>query len=92
MPPSAKEETTMKDACIGHSPARFVVPFSIVGCIGVAFALYAWGGIGPAEQEVIAQANAIRFGGYVASQLPAVEPMAVIGRRDTGAAGFPPRG
>jgi hypothetical protein len=67
---------------VPRSPARFVVPFSIIGCTAVAFALYAWGGIGPAEQQVIAQANAIRFGAYAPALLPAVAPIVVLGRRD----------
>jgi hypothetical protein len=77
----------MTHASIPRSPARFVVPISIIGCTAVAFALYAWGGIGPAEQRVIAQANAIRFGAYAPALLPAVEPMVVLGKRD----GAPPR-
>lgn len=77
----------MSHPSLPRSPARFVVPISIIGCTAVAFALYAWGGIGPAEQQVIAQANAVRFGAYAPALLPAVEPMVVLGKRN----GAPPR-
>lgn len=72
----------MRNARTPRSPARFVVPVAILGCFAAAFALYTWGGIGPAEQQVIALANAVRFGVYAPSQMPAVEPIVVVGRRD----------
>jgi len=72
----------MRNALTSRSPARFVVPVAILGCFAAAFALYGWGGMGPAEQQVIALANAVRFGAYAPSQMPVVEPIVVIGRRD----------
>jgi len=72
----------MRNARTPRSPARFVVPVAILGCFAAAFALYGWGGMGPAEREVIALANVVRFGAYAPSQMPAVEPIVVIGRRD----------
>jgi hypothetical protein len=61
---------------------RFLVPFSIVGCVAIAFALYAWGGMGPAEQELVALAH-VPFA--IAMQAPGTDPVHVA-RIDAGPA------
>jgi hypothetical protein len=74
----------MRNARIPRSPARFVVPFAILGCFAGAFSLYAWGGIGPAEEQIIALASRMQFGIYA---VPFEVPIAARGDGTSVAAG-----
>jgi hypothetical protein len=78
------QEAIMRNARIPRSPARFVVPFAILGCFAGAFSLYAWGGMGPAEEQIVALASRMQFGIYV---VPFEVPVAARGDAVDGAAG-----
>ena len=64
---------------LGKSPARYVVPFAIVGCFAAAVAAWTLVGVGPAEESVIAAVNAPWFGARM--EVRRLEPITVVGHR-----------
>jgi len=60
----------MRPSTMPGRAARFLVPFTIAATIAAGFALYAWGGIGPSEQELLAIA-VTHFGSLTERHVPA---------------------
>ena len=66
---------------LAKSPARFVVPFAILGCFAAACAAWTFAGVGPAEEELVALVGAPWFGAV--AEVRRIEPVTVVGYRDS---------